>query len=55
MRRRHEDSFPVILVRFAIQSSDMCPSNIAEVDISGFLRIMAGREEDVVYQESSGN
>jgi len=32
----------------------MGPSNITEVDISGLRQISTGREEQVVYDESSG-
>lgn len=55
MRRRKDDSFLVILVRLAVQSSDMCPSTIAEVDISRIQGITTSREEQIVYYESGRN
>jgi hypothetical protein len=45
MGRSKYDSFPVILVWLVVQSSDMGPSNITEVDIFGTRQVSAGRDE----------
>ena len=45
MRRTKYNSFPVILVRLVVQSSDMGPSNITKVDMIGNTRVNTSREE----------
>ena len=45
IRRSKHNSFPVILLRLVVQSSNMGPSNITEVDIIGTRQVGAGRKE----------
>ena len=53
IRRRKDDTFPVILVGLIVQSSDMGTSSVAEADISGTRYVSTSRKEQVVYDTRS--
>lgn len=55
VRRVDDDSFLIVLVGLAVQSTDMCTSSIAEIEMSRTRRVNTGMEEKIVYYESSGN